>query len=602
MVPRACTKSHISGNACKTRRPRKGAALLVVLFIVMAITILSLAFITRSDVELACGQNMQLEAQMRYTAESGLEHARGLILSPQEIASEYWDGAAGQQIIAGDYYYDVNVVRDDSNAVDRCNYIIDCNSYRVVNSEKIGRMDFRARLRLDPCIACWLGASTAISSRTTINGDVYCAGNLANAGFISGDVFAAGTASGTSIGGSTSESVVEAPVVWPCVEVGTFYPTYYIGVTGYSADVVSSYYHPAGSFEPSAGNPGGVRYRDSLELQGDVNIEGTLVVNGDLQITGSNNVITATKNFPAIMVGGNLNLYSGSLEVNGLVVVDGAVRITAEDVKLKVIGGLFAGQQIIELAKDTSGNSYHAELHNGPVWRPTGGAEAGALEFDGVDDYVKTPDSPTQLQLTGDYTISLWVKPDATQKAWAGILSKCDTTGTVNHWTLVFDGSASRKVILYYPHYLPEPQSWDTGIRLSDLAGAWRHVGIIRSGNSITSYVDGVPRNTSTWDNSPGSGNGHLNIGSDPTTAPDYVYKGLIDGVRVYGGALDPNDLYPPVSGLPDLMGLWQLDGQGSDITVTAAPCKTAIMVWSAGVPKKWQQAGAAFFRSIARR
>jgi len=53
----------------KTRRntsDRRGAALLVVLFIVMAITIAALGFVSQSDVELACGQNMVLRRQMDY--------------------------------------------------------------------------------------------------------------------------------------------------------------------------------------------------------------------------------------------------------------------------------------------------------------------------------------------------------------------------------------------------------------------------------------------------------------------------------------------------------------------------------------------------------
>ena len=62
----------------KCKNSCKGAALLVVLFIVMAITVLSLGFLSASDMELACGQNMILRTQMDYLAESGLEHARGL--------------------------------------------------------------------------------------------------------------------------------------------------------------------------------------------------------------------------------------------------------------------------------------------------------------------------------------------------------------------------------------------------------------------------------------------------------------------------------------------------------------------------------------------
>ena len=101
----------------------------MVLFIVMVITVLSLGFLSRSDVELACGRNMVLRTQMDYLAESGLEHARGLILNPQDVAAEYWTGAAGQQLVAGsDDYYDVEVIRDSN---DYCNYIIDLSLIHI---------------------------------------------------------------------------------------------------------------------------------------------------------------------------------------------------------------------------------------------------------------------------------------------------------------------------------------------------------------------------------------------------------------------------------------------------------------------------------------
>ena len=109
-------------NDKRNKTNERGAALLVVLFIVMVITVLSLGFLSRSDVELACGENMILKTQMDYLAESGLVHAKGLVLSPQDVDSEYWSGDVRQQLITGsDDYYDVDVVRNDPNY---CNYFI----------------------------------------------------------------------------------------------------------------------------------------------------------------------------------------------------------------------------------------------------------------------------------------------------------------------------------------------------------------------------------------------------------------------------------------------------------------------------------------------
>ena len=201
------------------------------------------------------------------------------------------------------------------------------------------------------------------------------------------------------------------------------------------------------------------------------------------------------------------------------------------------LAGLLGWWKFDNNTEDSSGTGNHGTVNGGPNW--VAGQIGDALEFDGIDDYVQIPDDRAVLELTGDYTFSVWVKADATQKIWAGIFSKCDPSGSVNHWTLQFDTSSPKNLLIHHP----DPGFWNTGIRLPDIAGATHHIGIVRSGNIMTSYLDGVPRNTGTWNGNPGSGHGHLNIGADRTTMSDYVYKGLIDDVRIYNYVLSDAEI-----------------------------------------------------------
>ena len=89
----------------------KGVALLIILLVIAAITVVGLGFIVRGDTELACGKNMTVRANMDYLAESGLEHAKGLILNPQDVSTEYFTGATAQQLVSGNDYYDVSVTK-----------------------------------------------------------------------------------------------------------------------------------------------------------------------------------------------------------------------------------------------------------------------------------------------------------------------------------------------------------------------------------------------------------------------------------------------------------------------------------------------------------
>jgi len=377
----------ISMNTKSNKKVRPGVALLVVLFIVMAITILSLGFVTRSDVELACGQNMILRTEMDYLAESGLEHARGLILNPQDVSSEYWTGATAQQLVAGSGdYYNLVVVRDDTDPTDRCNYIIDCNSYRLQGADTIGRSSIRAKLRLDPCIAYWVGSSTTVSSAMIINGDVCCDGDLINNSVIGigGDVFATGTISGTNITGQKNESVASVPVAWPNLPVADFAPTYNIGSTSYSAHQIVDVNIPTST---------GVWYSTGdVNMPGGVTINGTLVVDGTLRVSGLNNVITAEKNFPALVVTGEVIMENGgSLVIQGLAQIGQGVSIDAgaASANIDVIGGLFIALNGITsnlISVNITAAPAIASIETWPTadtatrWRPAAGAFYRSIE------------------------------------------------------------------------------------------------------------------------------------------------------------------------------------------------------------------------------
>ena len=307
-------------NSRNTKTYRKGAALLVVLFIVMVITVVSLGFLSRSDAELLCGRNMILKSEMDFLAESALEHARGLILRPQSVSTPYWTGDVQQQLTAGsDDYYNVTISK-----LGPCNYSIDCSAYRQKSGEQVGLSRLTAELRLDPCIALWLGSGSTISSNSSVTGDVYCAGTVTNNGTIDGDVFCnalVGAISGRQM------AVAELELTWPRVTEADFtsnYSVLNIDVNSLSAQTIGPY------------SPVRVcRYAGDLELAGDVVIESMLIVDGNLTVTGDNNIIRAAKNLPALFVTGDLIIeVNGELDVFGLAVVEGAVQAKTGSVDL----------------------------------------------------------------------------------------------------------------------------------------------------------------------------------------------------------------------------------------------------------------------------
>jgi hypothetical protein len=150
--------SEIMMKQCVTKnRSRKGAALVMVLFIIMAIAVISSGFIARSDIELQAGQNYRLRTELDYLAWAGLEHARALVVSPEnkkvftsfsgtslridETTSQFYDLTIGSRVEIVDatnpssYTYAVqSLAYDTSGGAVRARSVLDATLFYDPNS------------------------------------------------------------------------------------------------------------------------------------------------------------------------------------------------------------------------------------------------------------------------------------------------------------------------------------------------------------------------------------------------------------------------------------------------------------------------------------
>jgi cytoskeletal protein CcmA (bactofilin family) len=282
---------------------RKGMALIVILMFVAVVMIVGLGFIVRGDTELACGQNMELKADMDYLAESGLEHAKGLILNPQDTSGDYWVGAVRQQINPGsDDYYDVNILQ-----LSPFNYQITSFGYREDGGQVTAQGSLTAELRLNPCIVYWQSKKSDIPASVVIGGDAYFDDDVINYGNINGDVYSKKTITSIlpgQIQGQLYPNTAQAPVSTPGILPNDFKSNYYIGTISYSVEQRATGTQTGLILAPSDTNPAGIYYYDgTLEIDGDSFINGTLVVKEDLKIKGTGRLtIQSVKNFPALIV------------------------------------------------------------------------------------------------------------------------------------------------------------------------------------------------------------------------------------------------------------------------------------------------------------
>lgn len=200
-------------------------------------------------------------------------------------------------------------------------------------------------------------------------------------------------------------------------------------------------------------------------------------------------------------------------------------------------------------AADSSGQGNHGRCIGGPRW--VAGKVGGALEFDGKDDVVEIPSSPSLENLQeGSYTIAAWFKPadtppgqESDNHAHYGIVNK---TG----WHLGLRYGNDNKFV--FEHWLqgddPDQPQW-AGIGTWDETfdpGKWYHVAAVVDAKegTATIFVNGEEKGVSeAWDPKAKSREygqtpwriGHANPGAKEWAWPA---KGTIDDVRLYNRPL----------------------------------------------------------------
>lgn len=193
---------------------------------------------------------------------------------------------------------------------------------------------------------------------------------------------------------------------------------------------------------------------------------------------------------------------------------------------------------------DSSGNGNDGELMNGP--QRVDGKFGSALAFDGKDDYVNVPHSPT-LQITDTVSISVWVKRPRLELDL--VLEKGGdwTTGECNYGMglhSVFDN-------MFYFFF---QGGWRGTPGVTDKN--WHHYAIIATNGdeNPSLYVDGVKKPVKSKD---GAGTITLfpsfrdfHIGAQVEPQWKYYSANIIDEVAIFNAALIEDDIKNLMKGL----------------------------------------------------
>jgi len=279
--------------------------------------------------------------------------------------------------------------------------------------------------------------------------------------------------------------------------------------------------------------PGGVGSVDLWQAP----IEPVVDFNGDVIVDAKDVLIMMEhwgENYPLCDIGPT-PLGDGIVDVQDLAVLTEYI----EPIDRTLIAHWALDETGSDVAQDSAGGDDDALVIGDPIWRPDAGRIGGALQFDGIDDYVTTPFILNPAEVS--FSATAWIRSAAPGQV---ILSQADAEGqgpveSGGTWlgTNPSDGRLMTGLMDIFFGPL-ESESVVTD-------GQWRHVGLVYDWTAMKRhlYVDGAEVAVDAGSVGGVQSFAGLYIGAGQTLDAPTFFFGLIDDVRIYNRALTAGDI-----------------------------------------------------------
>jgi len=189
----------------------------------------------------------------------------------------------------------------------------------------------------------------------------------------------------------------------------------------------------------------------------------------------------------------------------------------------------------------TYGNDGTCLPENCPV--AVQGRVGAAASFDGVDDHIAVPDSPS-FETPQGFTLALWTRLDGLPESQAALLTKPVGGNAFNTWELYFGVYQDALPLLQLSMGDGDGADLTAATQGPFVVGEWFHVAGRWDGAEMTLFVDG--RAVATQANTAYAIDSHpIYVGADDDNVDgvEAFYPGSIDDVRVYRRALDDTEI-----------------------------------------------------------
>jgi hypothetical protein len=274
-----------------------------------------------------------------------------------------------------------------------------------------------------------------------------------------------------------------------------------------------------------------------------------------------NGVLVGTANQTATITNGNSGLYLGvdvdsASDLNQYfdgqmdnIKIWSNITLSQNDVAIEYNGGAPVAYWKFDEGQGGSAYDYSGSAANGvltnmdPANDWVSGKLNGAIDLDGVNDYIRVDNDARIDKITEDVSISVWVKPAATQNQYATIFSN-HSTGTGDGGFTIEQNSTNTNQ--FYFGWISAGNVFHCGTTntVTLVANQWNHLVFSKTGSTVRGYVDGKLQRTCVGGSATISPNTllKLNIGSWAENNTRQ-FSGQLDEVKIFNYGLTESDI-----------------------------------------------------------
>jgi len=182
-----------------------------------------------------------------------------------------------------------------------------------------------------------------------------------------------------------------------------------------------------------------------------------------------------------------------------------------------------------------------------PGYAPAQVSNVASMNFDGINDYFDAG-NPTELQFTGAFSVSFWMKGNLASVGNRAMISKDNNASNPRAFSIERTNTYPGGYFVVYdgttPYGVYVASSDANYINIGD--NNWHHiVGVYTPSTSVALFVDGnfIKSNTTNIPAAVNFVNDNLNIGRRPQSGGVNYFPGDIDEVAVFDYALSPKQI-----------------------------------------------------------